>query len=549
MQQSSDGSWIGSRWLDLVCLLLLAVAVFLLFETSPRAGDFWWSDAPRHAMDGVFYYDLFRTLPLAHLKQWAMDYYIQYPAVTVLFYPPLFALVEAIFFGLLGVSHFTAQLTVSAFLLAAAYGTYFLARHWLDRVASFSAALLFIGAPAVAFWGRQVMLEIPAFALLIWGAYFLFRYSDSARPRDLYIVTALLLAAGYTKQSVAFVVPVYALTLYFLYPKDLLRRKEVWWSAVLFCVGVTPLMIFTWLWGRLNVKQVTGDEWADSSRTTLSGWLYGARQWHHQVGWIVLMLAVMYCVGAILRKKWRLPNAVMFFFVGWLFAGYLFFTLIALKVERYTIFLIFPLVLFAILAFSRGLPAKLAPFATAALAVGIFTHTLITEHVPIVSGYRAAAEYVCSIAPPESVVLFSGRRDGSFIFNIRTNPGCKNLTVIRADKLLLLLRGNRYLFGVKEIGVTESQFLGMLGRYGVRYVVVQPNFWSDLQSMQMLARALHQDQFKLLTTVPLVGDQESDETELEIYENLSPVSQDRDPIRFDLPAFGITVEGKVGPEK
>ena len=401
----------------------------------------------------------------------------------------------------------------------------------------------------MAFWGRQVMLEIPAFALLIWGAYFFFRYSDSARPRDLYIVTALLLAAGYTKQSVAFIVPVYALTLYFLYRKDLLRRKEVWWSAAVFCVGVTPLMIFTWLWGRLNVKQVTGDEWADNSRTTLSGWFYVARQWHHQVGWIVLMLAVMYCLGAILHKKWRLPNAVMFFFVGWLLVGYLFFTLIALKVERYSIFLIFPLVFFATLAFSRGLPAKLARFATSALAVGMFTHTLLTQHVPFVSGYRTAAEYVCSIAPPESVVLFSGRRDGSFIFNVRALQGCKNLTVIRADKLLLLLKGNRFLFGVKDLGVTDQQFEEMLGRYAVRYVVMQPNFWSDLQSMQMVARVLHGDQFKLLRTVPVTGDGEPDEAELEIYQNLTADAQQRRPVTFDLPAFGVTIQGNVGPEK
>jgi len=89
----------------------------------------------------------------------------------------------------------------------------------------------------------------------------------------------------------------------------------------------------------------------------------------------------------------------------------------------------------------------------------------------------------------------------------------------------------------------------MLQQYGVRYVVVQPNFWKDLQSMQMLDRVLHGDQFKLLTTVHLVGDQEPDETELEIYQNLTPVSQQKNPIRFDLPAFGITIKGTVGGEK
>ncbi len=549
MLHSSKGGWSESRRWDLVCLLLLTVAVLLLFLTSPRAGDFWWSDAPRHAMDGVFYHDMARSLPLTHLKQWAMDYYIQYPAITVLFYPPLFALVEAVFFTLFGLSHSTAQLTVSAFLLATAYGAYFLTRRWVGRVAAFATALLFVGTPAVALWGRQVMLEIPAFAFLIWGSYFFFRYLDSTRPRDLYLVAGLLVAAIYTKQSTIFIAPAYLLTFYYVYQESIFRRKEFWCSVALFIVGVMPLAVFTGLWGRLNVQESMGGAWVESPRTAFSGWLYVGRQWPRQVGWTVLALAVVYCVGAILQKKWRLPKPAIFFFLAWLFAGYVFFTLIALKLDRYTIFLIFSLVFFSVLAVVRGLPAKLASFAAVALAVGIFAHTLVADHVPYVSGYRAAAQYVCSIAPPGSVVLFSGLRDGSFIFNVRTMAECKNLTVIRADKLLLIVPGNRRLFGVKELGVNESQFKDMLGRYGVRYIVLEPNFWSDLQSMQMLVRVLHTDQFKLLTTVSVAGSHEPDESRLEIYQNLLPASQRENLIRFELPAFGVTIEGKVGHDK
>jgi len=549
MQQTSDGGWTKSTWRDVLCLLLLTIAVFLLFETSPRAGDFWWSDAPRHAMDGAFYYDLARNLPLTHLKQWAMDYYIQYPAITVLFYPPLFALVEAVFFSLFGVSHSTAQLTVSTFLLAAAFGAYFLTRRWVGRVAAFSTALLFIGSPAIALWGRQVMLEIPAFTFLIWGSYFFFRYLDSARARNLYLVDGFLLAAIYTKQSTIFIVPVYLLTLYFFYRKALFRRQEFWWSAALFAAAIMPLAVFTWLWGRLNVQQSVGGDWVEYSRTSLSGWLYVARQWPRQVGWTVSALAAAYCVGAVLWKKWRLPRPAIFFFVAWVLTGYVFFTLIAIKLERYTIWLVFSLVFFSILAIVQGLPAKIAPYAAVAVAVGIFAHTLIAEHVPYVSGYRAAAQYVCSIAPPNSTVLFSGLRDGSFIFNVKATPECKNLTVVRADKLLLRVPEDRRLFGVTELGVSEGQFKDMLGRYGIRYIVLEPRFWTDLQPMQMLIRILHQDQFKLLESIPVASNREHDESQLEIYENLGPISEGENLIRIDLPAFGITVEGKVGHAK
>ena len=549
MRQSSDSGSINSARWDIVFLLLLAIAAFLLFKTSPRAGDFWWSDAPRHAMDGVFYHDLARAMPITHMKQWAMDYYLQYPAIVVLFYPPLFAVVESVFYSLFGVSHATAQLTVSAFLLAAAWGAYFLTRQVVGRVTAFATALLFVGTPCIGLWGRQVMLEIPTFASLLWSCFFFLRYLDISRPRDLYLALVFLLAAIYTKQSVVFFVLAYLLTLCLVYRSTLFRRREFWWAAALFALGVIPLAVVTLLWGRLNIATVAGGGWVEYSRLSLAGWLYVARQWPYQVTWIVLALAIVYCAGAVLWKQWRVPRPVLFLLAAWLVTGYVFFTLIALKLQRHTTFLIFPLVFAAVLAVVRGLPAKIGPYAAAVLAVGIFTHTLLVQHVPHVLGYRAAAEYVCSVAPPDSVVLFSGMRDGSFIFNVKSTPECKNLTVIRADKLLLSVPEDRRMFGVKELGVSESDFKDMLARYGARYVVSEPNFWTDLQSMQMLVQILHEDQFKLLTTIPVSGDREPAESRLEIYQNLSPISQQKNLLRVELPAYGITVEGKVGKAK
>jgi Dolichyl-phosphate-mannose-protein mannosyltransferase len=550
MHHSSDGPSSNSRWGNLVCLLLLVVAVALLFRTSPTAGDFWWSDAPRHAMDGVFYYDLARALPLTHLKQWAIDYYLQYPAVTVLTYPPLFALVEALFFSLFGVSHVTAQLTVSAFFLATAYGAYFLARRLVGRIAAFSTALVFVSTPIVSLWGRQVMLEIPTFAFLLWSAYFFCRYLDSSKPRDLYLTATLVLGAAYTKQPAIFIAPAYLLTLYFVYRKGLFRRAEFWWSAAISAAGIAPLIVFTWLWGRANVQQAAGGGWVKVPRLKESTWEYVAKyEWPRQLGWIVLGLAIVYCAGALLRKQWRLPKPALFFLAAWILVGYVFFTLIAVTSSRYTIFLVFPLVFFAVLAIVRGLPAKIAPYAALAFAVASFAYTLIMNHVPYVAGYRAAAQYVCSMAPPDSVVMFSGLRDGSFIFNVKSMPECKNLTVIRSDKLLLRVAIDRRLFGVEELGVTETKFRGMFERYGIRYIVVEPGFWNDLQSMQMLLRVLHDDQFKLLTTIPIVGNRERKEPPLEVYQNLGPISQGKNVLRVELPVSGIAVEGKVGQNK
>jgi Dolichyl-phosphate-mannose-protein mannosyltransferase len=549
MHHSSSPSS-DSKRRDVTCLLLLAVAVFLLFETSPTQGDFWWSDAPRHAMDGVFYYDMARAMPLAHLKQWAINYYLQYPAVTILTYPPLFALVEALLFAVFGVSHATAQLTVSIFFLATAWGAYLLARRWLSRVAALAAALLFIGTPAMALWGRQVMLEIPTFAFLLWSAYFFLSYLDSDRPRFLYFTVLLVLGAAYTKQPAVFILLPYLLTLYFAYRNALFRRRELWLSAVIFVVGMLPLGLYTWLWGRANVQQAVGGGWVKHSRLSPTTWSYVASyEWPLQMGWVVLALALVYCLGCLVKKEWRLPQSAMFFLVAWVAAGYVFFTAIAVTSQRYTIFLIFPFALFAILAIVRSLPAKLAPYVALLLAVASFGYTLAKRHVPRITGYRDAAQYVCSMAPANGVIMFSGWRDGSFVFNVRSLPECKNLTVIRADKLLLRVAIHRDLFGVKELGVAEAKLKDMIGRFGVHYIVIEPDFWNDLQSMQMLVQTLHQDQFKLLTTINAVNNREHNGSQLEIYENLGALAQGKNVLRVELPVSGIAVEGNVGQDK
>jgi len=550
MRPSPGESSSTSRWADLICLFLLVCAVVLLFETSPIHGEFWWSDAPRHAMDGVFYYDLVRSMPIDHLKRWAMDYYVQYPAVTILTYPPLFAIVEAACFAAFGISNATAQLTVSLFFLATAWGAYYLVRRWLQPMVAFATVLVFIGTPVMVLWGRQVMLEIPTFAFLLWSVFFFFKYLDSERPRHLYLAVTLVVAAAYTKQPALFIIPAYLATLLVVYRARLFHQRESWWSMVLFVVGLVPLVTYTWFWGRANMQQAVGGGWVRHSRLSPTTWSYVARfEWPHQLGWGVLALAVVYCLGCLINKEWRLQRPALFFALAWVAMGYAFFTLIAVSSQRYTIFLIFPLVLFAMLAIVHAVPRNVAPYAALAFGIVSFTYTLATNHVPYVSGYRAAAQYVCSVAPPGSVVMFSGLRDGSFIFNVKSTPECKNITVIRADKLLLRVAIDRHLFGVQDFGVSEVRFKNMLERYSVHYIVIEPNFWSDLKSMQMLLAVLHQDQFRLLTKIPVASNHERIRYNLEIYENTGPLSQTKTSLRVELPVSGIAVQGTVGQSR
>ena len=138
----------------------------ILLATSPADGDFSWSDAPRHALNGAFVKDFIAALPWRHPVEWAENYYLQYPALSILFYPPLFYFFEAAFYAVFGVNHFAAQATVAAFYALLGLGVYRLARLWLPRFTALGSALMLMGAPEITLWGRQVMLDIPAMAWL-----------------------------------------------------------------------------------------------------------------------------------------------------------------------------------------------------------------------------------------------------------------------------------------------------------------------------------------------------------------------------------------------
>ena len=197
----------------------------------------------------------------------------------------------------------------------------------------------------------------------------------------------------------------------------------------------------------------------------------------------------------------------------------------------------------------RLVPGRAASYLCLTFGIATVCYTLAKYPAPYVSGYRTAAELTCSVAPADSVVMFSGLRDGSFIFNVRSLPQCKNLTVIRADKLLLKVAVDRQLFGVQEFGITEAHFKEMLERYGIRYIVIEPDFWSDLKSMQMLVGLVRQDQFKLLARIPIQSNRDKSHSQIEIYENLGPLSQGRNLLRVELPVSGISVEGSVGQQE
>jgi Dolichyl-phosphate-mannose-protein mannosyltransferase len=534
---------------DLAALLILLFAIGLLFLTAPRAGNFWWPDAPRHAMDGAFIRDLIVTFPIMHLKQWAMNYYLHYPAVVILYYPPLFAVVEAAFFLVFGVSQPSAQLTVTAFYMMAAAGAYAIGRLWVDRIQALAISLLFIGVHEIALWGRQVMLEIPVYTFVLWSSYFLLLYLKNSEARCLSVSAILLVAGLYTKQTALFMLVVFAITIYSVKGKDIIRDPHLRRTLILFILLTIPLLLFTLRFGRGHFITVTGGSLSNyaNTRFNLASWLFYLRSLPKQLGWPIVALAGMYPILGFASKHWGLPKYAVAFLSSWFIVGYIFFSALQVHESRHSSLILFPLVILAMSTLYRLLPLSASPYAVLAAAVALFAQTLLYDPVPHIDGFQEAADYIGSHAQANSIILFSGSGwgGGPFIFDLRARYGGKNFFVLRSDQLLFHYSLNRER-GLDEIKVNQQQIIDMLNSYGVRYIVSQPNFWNDLSNIQQLQAIMQTPQFKKVADLSISSNVQYADTRLEIYENLRPFPARGVELRLMLPGVGLTVDGQVG---
>ena len=97
----------------LLAWVLVLGCVALLFAHPPPLVSYSTPIPPRHALNSAFLMHLSTEMPLDDPTGYAYRYYPQYPALTILFYPPLFYAISAPFYAVLGVSHETALLVVA----------------------------------------------------------------------------------------------------------------------------------------------------------------------------------------------------------------------------------------------------------------------------------------------------------------------------------------------------------------------------------------------------------------------------------------------------
>ncbi len=487
-------------------LLVLAVfvaAALALFATAPTALDFWWSDAPRHALDGAFIRDLVAAMPIHDPGGWAQAYYAKYPALTILFYPPAFYVMEAVFYALFGVSHAVAQLSVLPYIILLGVSATAIARRSLPLGTAIGIGVLAVGSPISALWGRQVMLDVPAYALLMASVWCLLRHARSHQTMDLLLASLAFIAAVYTKQTAIFILP--TLLVGFLRGRGLaaLGERRVLLTGALAVIAAIPLIYLTVKFGAVNVQSVAGRP-GDLPRFSAGAWLFYAEQMPSQLGWPPLVLGAGGLLAVMFRPRLAGPLWGRTLLLVWFIGGYVFFSLIAVREPRHDMMALFPLLLGVGFAFHLLLPSVPAQIGVGVVALMTLVNSLLLQPVPVVTGYAEVANIVAREAPPGAVVLFSGYRDGNFIYAMRTHTERPDISILRSDKLLLTVSIERER-GVAQADLDEDAIAKLLRDQHVAYVVEQVGFWSDLREMARLEDVLNSPEYKVVGEIPITG--------------------------------------------
>ena len=478
--------------------LVLIVLIGVVILHGIRRGEFDYNvDEAQHGVTGLFLADAMRDLPVTHPVQYAYSYYAQYPAVSIVHWPPLFYVFEGLTFLAEGPSAFSARLTVALFAGLLLYNWFRLVEELQDAfTAAVSTAALGL-LPLMLLFEKAVMLEIPSLALVVCSIRYWIEYLDSGRKRSLYAFGLWLSAALLCKQTSVFVLLFCVLTLVATGKWERLWNRDAAKVAALVCVLVGPFYGFMLVSQGSAVAQDLGSH----QMRGLERWMFYLRTLPRLFSAPLLALSAL---GIALARRWNAQEqfSVM---ICWLVAGYATFTFFGQREERFAIYW-FPVLVY----FAAGLLTQYFRLARVRFAMRWVAVVLVcflaargwSYERPYISGYQNVASRLVQTYG-SGIVLFDGRVPGNFVFYMRALDPHRQFLVLRKS---LYVNDVRRSASSQELVHGREDVMDLFKNLGIRFVVVAEDD-PEFNSQRILRDFVHSAQFQLLGRFPIASNQ------------------------------------------
>ncbi|HVF55351.1 MAG TPA: glycosyltransferase family 39 protein [Pyrinomonadaceae bacterium] len=497
----------SNRFLVLCGLLLLLAASHAL--NYPAGEPFFNNDETRHVMTGVYFRDLLHDLPIARPGDYTISYYLQYPALGLLVWPPCFYFVEGVFMSVFGTSFVAAKSLVAVYAAIACCYLFFLVCRTHDRRRASVAVLVFGLSPLVFQFSSYVMLEVPTLAAGLAATFYFLRYLDDERRRDIFLAALSAALAALTRFDAVYLLPFFLILLVARGRPGIIRRREVLLAGVVAALLVLPFYALTTAGiGWFHFKNVT-EQVAPGQPDffSLERIFFYPSSLPGQLGWLALLPAVVGCVGGLTTA--RRGQSLVYF--AMIVACYVTFTPMAEIEPRHTIYWVPAFALFAaeglaLLVQALRAPKLYLPLAAAFLSGMAWQAVAAPQHS--VRGYEEAARHVVAGTSSSPFCLFIGNLNGNFIYQVRRRDDARRLWVLRADKLLYSVLVNQE-FGYKQFAASDEEILSKIYRYDPEFVVMQDAQTANTVPAENHVRAVinnHPERFRLEKIVPVETD-------------------------------------------
>jgi hypothetical protein len=487
----------------------LSVFAAWLFLWVPRAGNdgLWYQgDSPRHAATGLFYKHVITEWPanpLAYAKAFAH----RYPIISPQSYPPVFYVVEAVAFTLLGPSPYVGKTLVLLFALMAALYTLAWLSRWVSTEVGELAALLLL-VPGVFLWSNVIMLNVPSLALLLASLYHTRRWLEGT-DRQIYPAAALGLLAilAYPQSGVlVFVAGAWMLAT---------RRWKLLWNVRL--IAITLLCALAILPWAIIIATYSPSlaMWAVPPPTTFEmhhRYIYYVLHAPEFFGVFLLTLSAVGSVAGLTSRDTRGETGILLI---WLVVTYLVFSLMRGKDPRYAISLAVPIVLLAAMAvlqasrvIARLLRRRIESPAASVLCLAVLAaQACVAWSVPVpeTRGYREIAHYFEQVAPRDAVV-FDGFHVGVFGYYALINDPLFERRLINSVQLF-------YEAGLSDSShrpherISPAMVVDLLEKVDCRWIAIEIGLRSPrFEVGHVLRDALTGDRFEMIRSFPVSGE-------------------------------------------
>ena len=480
--------------------IYLTLATRWLFDESIG-----YPDADRLLMDGVFLADFLRELPLLHPLEFAVTYFAQYPALSIGYKPPFFPLVESFFIMGFGEHVWAGRLAVIALGMLGGIAFFATVQRMYGRaVATFASALL-ASLPYIVWWSWYTMTEIPVLALLLATGFLTWKLAESGNAKWAYPAALVFAATLWTKQSAIFAV-LWLLPVLLMSPhrSSLIKQRDVWWSVGLLVLAVLPLAAMTIALGDLNLGQSIG---ANPRGEQLPRWhpdnlaFYLNAIVDQQASWPLALTALFGAAVGLQPFDRRLIFWLLLFF-----STYVFFT--ALNdphVDRYTIFLLPAITVFA------ALPASRLPTPRLRAIYGFWLATLVAWQAGQAyftqpqrsEGFQEAARLAVDRGQTP-VVFIDAYNNGYFTFFVRALDPDRSKYVVRGDKVLSSSAVDTTTWARQHVD-SRDQLIALLKRSGADILVLEQENYTNFPIHDLLRAVVMGEGFELLDEIPIVS--------------------------------------------